>query len=155
MKNKLLFLLTIMVILTVGFISGCGGCGCEDEHDDTSYHLQNLEDLNEQTSNLLPSEAELGVPVYSDNLDTSSVESSKTESDGEVTDVGVDYSTKDDFETVVSWYKGELGEPTEFQQLPNGNYQTWWDVEKDGMFVKVVVTATDEGTAISILSAKK
>ena len=155
MKNKLLFLLTIMVILTVGFISGCGGCGCEDEHDDTAYHIQNLENLNEQTSNLLPTEAELGVPVYNDNLDPFSVESSKTESDGEVTDMGVDYSTKDDFETVVSWYKGALGEPDEFRQLPNGHYQAWWNLEKDGTSITVIVTCTDEGTAISILTAKK
>jgi len=88
MRNKLLFLLTIMVILTVGFISGCGGCGCQDEHDNTEYHIENLENLNEQYSSMLPTEAELGVPVYSDNLDPSSVESSKTETDGEVTDVG-------------------------------------------------------------------
>jgi len=155
MRNKLLFLLTIMVILTVGFISGCGGCGCQDEHDNTEYHIENLENLNEQYSSMLPTEAELGVPVYSDNLDPSSVESSKTETDGEVTDVGVDYSTKDDFETVVSWYKGELGEPEKFEQLPNGNYQTWWDLEKDGTSIQVTLTATDEGTAISILNTKK
>jgi hypothetical protein len=156
MRKKLLFFLTIMVIFTVGFISGCGGCSCQDEHDShTQQYVEDLERLNEQTSNLLPSEAELGVPVYDDNLDPSSIESSKTESNGEVIDVGVDYSSKDDFETVVSWYKGELGEPDEIQQLPNGHYQAWWNLEKDGMSIMVIVTCTDEGTAISILTAKK
>jgi len=155
MRKKLLFLLTIMVILTVGFISGCGGCGCQDEHDNTAHYVEDLGDLNEQTSNLLPTEAELGVPVYGENLDPSSVESSKTETDGEVTDLGVDYSTKDDFETVVSWYKGELGEPDEFRQLPDGHNQTWWNLEKDGMSIQVILTCTDEGTDISILTAMK
>jgi hypothetical protein len=96
----------------------------------------------------------MGVPVYGENLDPSSVEYSETESNGEVTDSGVDYSTKDDFETVVSFYKEKLGEPSEFQQLPNGHYQAWWNLEKDGKFIQVIVTCTDEGTAISILNSK-
>jgi hypothetical protein len=154
MRNKILFLVTIVVILSVGFISGCGGCGCNGEHElyDFPEHETQKEDYT--TSTVLPSEADLGVPVYGDNLDPSSVESSKTESNGEVTDAGVDYSTKDDFETVVSWYKAELGEPDEFHQLPNGHYQTWWNLEKDGKSIQVILTCTDEGTAISILTAK-
>lgn len=157
MKRKLLFLLTIMVIFTVGFISGCGGCGCNDEHELYNYPEHEFEEEETEdysTSTALPTQDELGVPVYNQNLDPSSVESSKTETDGEVTDVGVDYSTKDDFETVFNWYKDELGEPTETQVLPNGHRQAWWNLEKDGMFIQVILTCTDEGTAISIISGK-
>jgi len=157
MKRKLLFILTIAVIVTVGFMSGCGGCGCQDEHELYNYPEHEFEEEEKEdysTSTALPTEDEMGVPVYNENLDPSSVESSKTETDGEVTDMGVDYSTKDDFETVVSFYKGELGEPDEFQQLPNGHYQAWWNLEKDGKSIQVILTCTDDGTSISILTAK-
>ena len=157
MRRKILFLLTVFMIITVGCISGCGGCGCNDGHDqlDTEHYIEDLDRLSqESSSDQLPSEAELGVPVYGENVDPSSVESSKSETDGEVTDAGVDYSSKDDFETVVSWYKNQLGEPDEFQQLPNGHYQAWWNLEKDGMSIQVILTCTDEGTAISILTAQ-
>ncbi|MBN2026858.1 MAG: hypothetical protein JW854_08895 [Actinobacteria bacterium] len=157
MRKKILFALTIAVIFTVGFMSGCGGCGCNGEHELYNYPEHEFEEEEKEdysTSTVLPTEDEMGVPVYNDNLDPSTVESSKTETDGEVTDVGVDYSTKDDFETVVSWYKNELGEPKEFQQLPDGSYQTWWNLEKDGMSIQVIVSGKEDGTAISILKSK-
>jgi hypothetical protein len=112
MRKKLLFLFTIVLIITMGFISGCGGCSCTSEEEEARHQefMEDFESLQEDSS-ILPTEAELGVPVYGENVDPSSVESSMSETDGEVTDVGVDYSTSDDFETVVSWYKGELGPP--------------------------------------------
>ena len=154
MKRKLLFILTIAVIVTVGFMSGCGGCGCQDEHE--PYDFTEIEDHSEEhtTSTVLPSQEDLGVPVYDENIDQSSVGSSETKSNGEAVNAGVDYDTKDDFETVVSFYKGKLGEPDEFQQLPNGHYQAWWNLEKDGKSITVILTCTDEGTAISILTSK-
>lgn len=154
MRKKILFALTIAVIFTVGFMSGCGGCGCNGEHEHYDFHETEDHSEEQTTSTALPSQEDLGVPVYDENLDQSSVYYSETKTDGEVTDAGVDYDTKDDFETVVSFYKGELGEPDEFRQQPNGHYQAWWTLEKDGKSIRVIVTCTDEGTAISILTAK-
>jgi hypothetical protein len=155
MRKKLLFLFTIVLIITMGFISGCGGCSCTSEEEEARHQefMEDFESLQEDSS-ILPTEAELGVPVYGENVDPSSVESSMSETDGEVTDVGVDYSTSDDFETVVSWYKGELGPPGDFQQLPDGQTQAWWDLEQNGMSISLIVTDTGEGTAISILSKR-
>jgi len=154
MRKKILFALTIAVIFAVGFMSGCGGCGCNGEPEHYDFHETEDHSEEQTTSTALPSQEDLGVPVYDENLDQSSDYYSETKTDGEVTDAGVDYDTKDDFETVVSFYKGELGEPDEFRQLPNGHYQAWWNLEKDGKSIQVIVTCTDEGTAISILTAK-
>jgi hypothetical protein len=153
MRRRLLFFITILVIFTVGCLSGCGGCGCQGDH---SYDLPELEEDHEVTtdSTALPSEDELEAPVYDQNLDTSQIDSSKTESNGEVVNVGVDYDSKDDFQTVVSWYKGQLGEPKEITQLPNGHYQASWQYEKNGRSVLIILTCTDTGTAISIINDK-
>ncbi len=150
----MLFLLTIVVIFTVGFISGCGGCGCNGEHE--YYDLPEEEEYEDErtTSTLLPSEEDLGVPVYDENLDPSSVEASETKSNGEVTHIGVDYDSKNDFQTVFDWYEERLGEPTGTQVLSNGHRQAWWNLEKDGRFIQVILTCTDEGTAISIINEK-
>lgn len=157
MKRKLFCVFTILVIITVGSLSGCGGCGCQGDHRPYVPELEFNWDETEghSTSTMLPTQDELGVPVYDENLDPSSIESSKTETDGEVTDMGVDYSTKDDFQTVLSWYKDTLGEPSETQVLSNGHNQAWWNLEKDGNSIQVIITCTDEGTAISVLTAKK
>jgi hypothetical protein len=154
MRRKMLFLLTIVVIITVGCISVAGGCSCNDGHGSYDIPEHEFEDDDYATSTVLPSQEDLGVPVYDENLDPSSVESSETTSNGEVTDAGVDYDTKDDYGTVFSWYKDKLGEPTETQVLSEGHNQAWWTMEKNGKYIQVIITCTDEGTAISIITEK-
>jgi hypothetical protein len=158
MKRKLFCLFTIVVIIAVGSLSGCGGCGCQEEHEVYNFPESEHDEPGGSTyddfSDVMPSEAELGAPVYSENLDPSSISSSQDESNGEVVHVGVDFSTSDDFQTVFNWYKSELGEPKQLTQTPTGNNQATWEFEKDGRSILVVVTCTGEGAAISILNDK-
>ena len=152
MKRKLLCLFTILVIVAAGCLSGCGGCSCGEKHEDYYVPVDNGHQETDYSS-MLPSEAELGVPVYTGNLNVSSISSSKEETDGEVTYVGVDYSTSDDFETVLAWYEDQLGEPKETQDL-DGYPVVSWVLEKDGRQTMVVIQGKAEGTAISILNDK-
>jgi hypothetical protein len=153
MKRKLFCLITIVTILTAGCLFECGGCGCKSEHE--VVNVTHDSDYQEPDfSNLLPTEEELGVAVYTGDIDPSSVSSSKKETDGEVTHVGVDYSTSDDLDTVLNWYKSQLGEPTNSQEL-NGYQSYWWTMVKDGKEIEVIVGGQAEGTAISILSDKQ
>jgi len=102
-----------------------------------------------------PDEEKLGLPLYKDNILVTSAESSTTESDRVVTDIGVDYSTTDDFKTVAMWYKELMGTPTKDLTTPDGKKQFTWESSEGGYYNLIVVTDTDQGTAVSVIKTKE
>ncbi|OFW55382.1 MAG: hypothetical protein A2Y75_09680 [Candidatus Solincola sediminis] len=167
MTKKILFFLTIVLIMTIGCVSGCEGCSCDGEDglryqvgwdkgavvEETEQEAAETDETYERGSEL-PTEDELGAPVYQDDLDPGSVSSSKTEEDGESKHVGADFKTKDDFWTVYEWYANQLGAPTARSQTPEGHNQASWVIEKNGRHILVSLLCTDDGTTISIINDK-
>jgi len=153
MKRKICILLIIVMFVVVCCVSGCSGCSCNGEE---SIHESQPEDTNHTVCEYdFPNEEKLGLPLYKGNVLVNTVESSTTESDGVLKDIGVDYSTTDDFKTVATWYKEQMGQPTKNLTTPDGKMQFTWESSEGGYYNLIVVTETDDGTAISVIKSKE
>lgn len=146
-----------MIFAGACFITGCGGCGCDDEcaevqdtnpDDEKKPHTETVLDF--------PNEEKIGLPLYKENPVVSSIESTTEESDGVLTNVGVDFTTKDDFKTVANWYKEQMGgPPTKSLTTEDGNQQMTWESSADGYYNLIVLTERPEGTAVSVIKTKE
>ena len=141
-KNKLMMALFVIVLLCCVCI--CAGCTIggdlpkEEVKEDTEYTFE------------FPNKDQLGMPLYESNVDPCSIKSEMEKGPEGLDYIGVEYMTSDDFDTVVSWYEMEFGEPAQTSTLPDGNKEAVW-AGMDGDFAKSTrVTQTSEGTAISI-----
>ena len=156
MNRKLTILLVLMMFMGICCFAGYAGCSCDGDdvvvhdtqpHPDDQSHTECDYDF--------PNEEKLGLPLYKDNVLVTSVKSSTTESEGVVTDIGVDYSTTSDFKTVALWYKDQLGAPTKDLTTPDGRKQFAWESSEGGYYNLIVVTETADGTAISVIKTKE
>jgi len=150
MRRKLFCLFAILAIMAAGSLSGWGGCSSQQGEDEFAGYP------NDAANNVqeLPSEEEMGTPVYDKNVDADSVANLHTESNEGVMSIGVIYKTTDDWETVVSWYKDQFGEPDEISELPDGHFKTIWRFSKDGWNFTITISSTDAGTEISLWKSR-
>ena len=156
MKRKIVVLLVFVMCMGICCFAGYAGCSCdgddvvvhdEQPHPDDQSHTECDYDF--------PNEEKLGLPLFKDNVLVTTVQSSTTESEGVVTDIGVDYSTTSDFKTVAMWYKEQMGPPTKDLTTPDGKMQFVWESSEGGYYNLIVVTETDDGTAISVIKTKE
>jgi hypothetical protein len=155
MKRTLLGLLTVFVLLTAGCLSGYCGCSCEEDETTNHHEEVNFEgETNKEARKTLPSGADMGVPVYNENVDNSNVSNWSTYSNDELTKMGVTYRTTDGFQTVVDWYGRQTGSPAEISQDSSGFDQAIWRSQKDGWNITVTVKVKDMFTEIDIMKQK-
>ena len=155
MKRKLAILMVFIMCMGICCFAGYAGCSCDGD-DVVVHETQPHEDQNHTECDYdFPNEEKLGLPLYKDNVLVTTVQSSTTESEGVVTDIGVDYSTTSDFKTVATWYKDQLGAPTKTLETPDGKQQMTWESSEGGYYNLIVVTETADGTAISVIKTQE
>ena len=112
-----------------------------------------------EVSDKVPTEEELGVPVYPNakvDKDSSGSITTTTE-EGTSTFVGASLVTDDSFSEVVAWYKEKLSGKPGFVDLSMGSTETALfsvGTEEEGRIV-AIETNEDGKTQISIASSKK
>lgn len=156
MKRKFVILLVFIMCMGICCFAGYAGCSCDG--DDVVVHdtqPQPDDQSHTECDYDFPNEEKLGLPLYKDNVLVTTVESSTTESEGVVTDIGVDYSTTSDFKTVATWYKDQLGAPTKSLTTPDGKQQMTWESSEGGYYNLIVVTETADATAISVIKTQE
>ncbi|MDY6796668.1 MAG: hypothetical protein SWK76_15515 [Actinomycetota bacterium] len=155
MKKMLVALLLFALLVGICCFSGCGGCSCSEE---ATVHVPDpMEEDEDHTvcGYEFPDEEKLGLPLYKSKVVVTTVNSSTTESDGVLENTGVDYGTTDDFKTVTAWYQDQLGTPSNTYTTVDGKPQWAWDSSEGGYYNLIIVTDTDDGTAISVIKSKE
>jgi hypothetical protein len=148
MQGKRMLMLGLFVVVLLCCL--CVYAGCSIGGDETSDEPE--EDTTIKCE--FPNEDLVGIPLYKNNVDASSIKGTMDRGSEGLEYVSVDYTTSDDFATVVSWCEKELGAPAETSTLPDGNSEALWR-EMEGEFVKItIVTQTKDGTAISVMRDK-
>ncbi len=160
MKRFLLLVLALGLVISVVALAGCGkkettiktpegevtvkeGEGGEltirGEEGETTYKM----------SEEAPSEEELGVPIYPGaEYVVGSGGSVKSTSEGEeVTTASGQFTTGDDIEEVISWYRDRLGAPMIENASPR---EVSWMKSGEDYFVTVSVNEEEGKTTISI-----
>jgi len=97
-----------------------------------------------------PTEEQLGAPIYPDAgyVPGSGGTASATGAEGQFTTAGGEWTTKDAYDKVVSWYKGKLGNPT--YEETSTKKTTWMISEGEESFSVVTVSVENGEVKISI-----
>ncbi|RJP32778.1 MAG: hypothetical protein C4536_05690 [Actinobacteria bacterium] len=150
MKRKLMViagLCTVVALLSLSVFAGCGS----DASQETA--TQSGEEATAEFA--FPDEDLMGYPLYRENVDKSSVKSNKEESDGEVQEITLDYKTSDSYDTVLAFYKEEVGVPTQTSELAGGYSRAMYDMDEGGYHTVIVITQIKDATAISVMREKQ
>jgi Cu/Zn superoxide dismutase len=101
-------------------------------------------DVTYKSSEGEPTEEELGVPVYpdADYVPGSGSTASAGSEQGGLAVAGAEYTTKDDYDEVVSWYKQKLGKPF-MESTENGKETTWMNASEQ--LTTTVTVAYEDG----------
>ena len=178
MKKVLVLLLLICLAAAVFVAAGCGGDEAEEQADGATgeegtvqlpegeISIEDTEKTDEggkvtvegeggegatiEYSQEVPSEEELGAPVYPNATyePESGVSTDVTTEEGEFSATGAEFNTTDDYDNVVRWYRDRLGESS-FSE-PGETVWMLGDAEKE----MVMVSVADEGDRVVIVIAR-
>ncbi|MGQ9536935.1 MAG: hypothetical protein ACUVT4_06870 [Actinomycetota bacterium] len=106
-------------------------------------------EITYESSDRAPSEEELGAPIYpgADYVEGTSGMVTGTSEGKEVTTAGAQFTTDDDIDEVISWYRGKLGAPTYENTSPR---EATWMMSKEDSMVTISVTEEEGKTSIQI-----
>jgi hypothetical protein len=109
-------------------------------------------DVTYRTTEEEPSEEELGAPIYpgAEYVEGSGAKQSASGEEGSMAVTAAEYTTDDDYEEVVAWYKDELGSPT--YEGVGGEEEATWLTTKGQESVQVTVIGEDGEVTINIVS---
>ena len=95
-----------------------------------------------------PSEESLGAPIYpgSQYVEGSGVSGTTTSGDKQLTASGAEFTSEDDINEVVNWYKVKLGEP----MVSAPEETTWMLQSQAGEIITVIVKLEEGQTKITI-----
>jgi len=150
MRGKVLFvvgLCTIVALLGIAVFAGCGG------GDDTSNGTATRPG-DTSAAHQFPNEDLIGYPLYGENVDKSSVKTNREDSDGEVTEVTLEYETSDGYDAVLAFYEQEVGVPTQTSELAGGYSRAMYDMDEGGYHTVIVITQIKDATAIAVMREK-
>jgi hypothetical protein len=151
MKGKILIVVGVCAacaLLSLSVFTGCGSSGTDTSHENGSKTETTT------TEYKFPNEDLIGYPLYRDNVDKSSVKGNKEESDGTLKEVTLDYKTSDSYDDVLSFYKEEVGVPTQTSELAGGYSRAMYDMDEGGYHTVIVITQIKDATAISVMREK-
>jgi len=161
MKRLLVISLVLGLFVSLVAVSGCGkketsvklpgGEEVQVEEDGGKVTIEGEEGKTTfEGGEKEPTEKDLGVPIYPDaDFVPGSGGAATATSEGQTTIyAGGQWTTKDDFEEVVGWYSGKLGEPM-YTTSEGGTKSAAWmmgDMEED----VTTVTVEEEGGKVTI-----
>jgi hypothetical protein len=176
LKKILVLIVIVACIASLAFIVGCGddeggkGNGAGDEQgqiiDESGRKITVEESQEEGESSTvtlegeegeestievqeeIPSEESLGAPIYPDSeyVPGSGVSSTTTSGDKKLTASGAEFTTSDDIDEVVNWYKGKLGDP----MVATPEETTWMFQDQEGAITSIMVKPFEGKTKITI-----
>ncbi len=152
MKKKLLLIAGLCVVVILLSLSGF--VGCDSSGESTPHDTSTQQDKSTTAEFEFPNEDLLGYPLYKENVDRSSVKGNKEESDGELQEVTLDYETSDPYDAVLAFYEGEVGVPTQTDELPGGYSRAMYDMDEGGFHTVIVITQIKDATAVSVMREK-
>lgn len=152
--------LGIALVATLLILAGCGGKETTiktpegevtvEEGEGGKVTLRDEEgEVTYEYSDRPPTEEELGAPIYpgADYVEGTGGMVTGTSEGEEVTTAGAQFTTKDDIDEVISWYRGKLGAPMYENTSPR---EASWVKSEEDSTVTVLVAEEEGKTSIQI-----
>jgi hypothetical protein len=162
MKRILVFALLIGVLIaSLSLMAGCGGSktvqtpeGSVTTQDNGNSGTVTTPDGSTTYSDQAPTEEQLGAPIYpgANYVEGSGGYASGTSSTGQYSAASGEFTTSDDFDTVLAWYTGKLGAPvyTGTASDSDSSQEAIWVSTSSGHAVSVTLDQKSDATHITI-----
>jgi hypothetical protein len=156
-KNNSALIVVVFVALLAGMLAaGCGSSGTSKATTPTSPKSK---PASTATRTVVPTEAELGVPVYPGAQMDENSALTTTDASGKKEVIAAQMWTTDGTDPVIAWYKDKLSGKPEFKEMPvveagkNSTILAWKEGDKYKMITIGPGTVDHKGQTVIGLGA--